>query len=436
MVAPAPPRQGTGLLRLALTAALAGALTGAVGGSFRAALNWAEPVRERLALSLASAPAWGWIAVALAAAGFAAAARWLVRFEPLAAGSGVQHVEAVARGEAKRAKLRIVFVKFLGGLLSIGGAGLALGREGPTVQMGATIGSECAERIGADPATRRDLHAALAGAGLAVAFNAPLGGAIFVFEELTRKFRLRLGLATLLACAVAVGVARMMLGGKPDFAVEIPHFSGWKSGLVFLALGSFMGVLGVAYNRFILVFADFAAAVKVAPELKAAFVGAIAGIVGWFAPQWAGGGDSMNQTLLSQGAPLGVLAALFAVRWVLGPLSYAAGTPGGLFAPLLLVGSTCGLFFGPLADLAEIPRAALAVAGMAAFFSGVVRAPFTGIVLIAEMTAVEGMLVPLMLACFGAVASATAMKGPPIYDSLRARMLASGKRGKGGICAR
>jgi CIC family chloride channel protein len=141
-----------------------------------------------------------------------------VRWAPVASGSGVQHVEAVMRGEAEPAGLRVLPVKFVGGTLAIG-SGLALGREGPTVQMGATIGISIARwlRMGSDDL--RTIQAATAGAGLGVAFNAPMGGAIFVFEEVARNFRVRLTIATLIACAAAIGVSRLVLGDRPDFAV-------------------------------------------------------------------------------------------------------------------------------------------------------------------------------------------------------------------------
>jgi len=418
------PAGETGLFRLSAAAVLSGVLTGLVGGCFRAALDWAEPSRAALSVRLGGVPWWGWAAAVAVSALAAALARWLVRFSPLAAGSGVQHVEAVVRGEAERAPWMVVPVKFLGGLLAIGGAGLALGREGPTVQMGATIGSECAERLGVDPQAGRDLQAAAAGAGLAVAFNAPLGGAAFVFEELSGRFGLRLAMAVFLACAAAVSVSRAMLGNAPDFSVAAGEANGFAAGVIFLVLGILLGVLGVFYNRTTLFCMDLVAGLRrLTPEVRAGMVGGAVGLVGWFAPVWVGGGDAMNQTLLAGGTPWSLVVVLLALRWVLGPASYAAGTPGGLFAPLLLVGSACGFLAAPAGEFFGVPAHALAVAGMAAFFTGVVRAPLTGTILIVEMTATPQLIVPVMLACFGAAASATALKGPPIYETLRQRLL-------------
>jgi CIC family chloride channel protein len=121
-----------------------------------------------------------------------------------------------------------------------------------------------------------------------------------------------------------------------------------------------------------------------------------------------------------------VLLGYLLARFFVGPWSYSAGTPGGLFAPLLAVGAAWGaLVQGVLAPL--IPAiggspGTVAIVGMAAFFAAVVRTPFTGIVLIVEMTATTSLLVPLLAACFAAVLVCTALHGEPIYDSLRARM--------------
>jgi CIC family chloride channel protein len=113
----------------------------------------------------------------------------------------------------------------------------------------------------------------------------------------------------------------------------------------------------------------------------------------------------------------------FLLRFVLGAVSYAAGTPGGLFAPMLVLGAQLGLFVGLLSRLVfpglDVEAGGFAVVGMAAFFTGVVRAPLTGIVLVTEMTANVTLLLPMLAACFVAMLVPTLLRDPPIYDSLR-----------------
>lgn len=420
-----------GLLRATLVAVVAGMLIGAIGAAFRLSL---VQVQEWHLQAVHWAHAWpwvGWVLPVLIGAVGAGIARLCIRRQPLASGSGVQHVEAVMRGEAKPPSIWIVPVKFVGGLFGIG-TGLALGREGPTVQMGAAIGAWLAYGCRCTKAAVRDLQAALGGAGLAVAFSAPIGGALFVFEEVAHAFRLRLTVVTIVGTAVAITVLRMLLGRAPDFnvVVDVSGNSYWPL-LAYAVFGFLLGLLGVVYNKMTIVGLNgFAALHGISPEVRAALVGALVGIVAWFAPDMVGGGDVLSQRVLSGGMPFMALFLILAVRWILGPLSYSAGTPGGLFAPLLLVGALCGSLFAMgfnefVSPDCALPVVAFSIVGMAAFFTAAVRAPLTGIVLISEMTATTALLLPMMVACVCALLSATWVRGEPIYDTLRRRMLAT-----------
>src|SRR5206468_9693041 len=144
---------------------------------------------------------------------------WLVRrYAPHASGSGIPHVEAVLNEEIPQAPFRLVPVKFVGGLLAMG-SGLALGREGPSVQMGASIAHLVGRVFRRGWQDCRGLLAVGAGAGLATAFNAPIAGAVFVLEELVKRFETRIAIAALGASATAAAVGRVLLGDAPDFHV-------------------------------------------------------------------------------------------------------------------------------------------------------------------------------------------------------------------------
>jgi len=195
---------------------------------------------------------------------------------------------------------------------------------------------------------------------------------------------------------------------------------------LYRVLGVVCGVLGGWYARAILgalALADRFDSIRV--EWRAAVVGAVVGLIAWYAPGLVGGGDNLTRAALD-GTMLGwALLFVFALRFVLGPASYAAGTPGGIFAPMLVLGAQLGVMLHWAADALGIPSSAqplaLAIVGMSAFFTAVVRAPLTGIVLVAELTASVSVLLPMLAASFTAMAVAEAMKVAPVYDSLGER---------------
>ncbi|WP_256570593.1 H(+)/Cl(-) exchange transporter ClcA [Bradyrhizobium sp. CCGUVB1N3] len=417
-----------GLLGLAAMALVIGAATGCVGAIFRLLLAHADRLRDAMIAWAYGHAIWGFLIVVGACAVATMVAAWMVRqFSPHASGSGIPHVEAVLHEEIPPAPFGLVPVKFIGGILAIG-SGLALGREGPTVQMGAGIAVFAARVCRLCWADSRVLLAAGAGAGLATAFNAPIAGLVFVLEELVQRIEHRVAIAALAALATAIPVARLLLGDAPDFQVGPLSYPSAESAPLFFALGGIAGLLAVAYNRSLLATSAGRDQFGRLPiELRAGLIGASVGILAWFAPELVGGGDQITQRALIGHGSVVIVGGAFLIRFGLGALSYAAGTPGGLFAPLLVLGAQSGQLFGAACRLAfptlAIPPEAFALVGMAAFFTGVVRAPVTGIVLVAEMTGNVTMLLPMLGACFMAMLLPMLLGNAPIYDSLREHTL-------------
>jgi CIC family chloride channel protein len=412
------------LLTLALLALVAGALAGLVGAVFRLSLDQADRLRDAVIRWAHGYEVVGFLLVIAACASATGLAAWLVRhYAPHASGSGIPHVEAVVRGELPQAPFRLIPVKFFGGLLAIG-TGLALGREGPSVQMGASLAHLVGQVFGRNWPDCRVLVVAGAGAGLGTAFNAPIAGAVFVLEELVGRFEPRIAIAALGASATAIAVARVLLGDAPDFHVNALGYEDASIRPLYFAFGAFAGLLAIAYNRALL--ATRAAAnrlIRVPVELRAGLVGVAVGTLGWFAPTLIGGGDPITQSVLAGGVWLAAIPAAFLIRFALGAASYAAGTPGGLFAPMLVLGAQFGFLCGGVCRFLlpnlDLHPEGFAVVGMAAFFAGVVRAPITGMVLTTEMTASVSMLLPMLCACAVAMLIPTLLREPPIYESLR-----------------
>jgi CIC family chloride channel protein len=409
---------------LAVVSLLVGAVAGLAGAIFRIGLRHLDVWRTALILK-AHELGWGGIVVVVAVTTLAAGvAAWMVRtISPESTGSGIPYVERQLREGWIGNPIRIFLVKFFGGWLAIG-SGLALGREGPTVQIGAVIGHLFGAAFRRNANDCRVLLAAGAGAGLATAFNAPIAGAVFVLEELVGAFDVPISIATLGTSAGAIAIARLLLGQAPDFSVPmLEHLDVGRLG-THLALGIVLGLLGVAYSRAILAaIALHTRLNKIAVEWRAGAIGALVGLLGWFSPNLIGGGDDLTQKVLSGSAVFGAIGVIFLIRFVLGPLSYSAQTPGGLFAPMLTIGSQGGLLFGWLwirlfGSSTFLPQE-FAVVGMAAFFTSVVRAPVTGIILVIELTGSSSLLLPMLASAFAAMTVATVLRQPPIYNSLR-----------------
>lgn len=409
-------------------ALVVGVLAGVLATGFRLALAGSETLRGTLIVWAHQHPARGWLFPLLfGAVGAGVAVRMVRKVAPEAAGSGIPHLKAVLHRLRPMRWQRILPVKFLGGLFAIGG-GLALGREGPTVQMGGAVGQAVGEWFRVTPRERQTLIAAGAGAGLAAAFNAPLSGLVFVLEEVQRDFAPTIFGATFIAAVVADVVTRSLTGQLPVFhvtAYPVPPLAALPA---FLALGLLTGLLGVVFNRALLGSLNLFSRMRRRPAgLTGVLVGAAAGLIGWWVPDALGMGHRLVETVLAGRLTLALIPRWFLLRFGLTMFSYGCGAPGGIFAPLLVLGALIGLAVGQgthlLLPSAIDHPAAFAVVGMAAYFSAIVRAPLTGLVLIVEMTNNYQQMLPLLVACFSAYAVADLLGDRPIYETLLERDL-------------
>ena len=409
-----------------------GLLAGLVGVAFRASLDETDLARDALIVLAHRHPILGFPALlAFGALGAGLAVFLVRRFAPEASGSGIPHVKAVLYDLRSIRAGRIIAVKFAGGVAGIG-AGLALGREGPTVQMGAAIGQMVSRWFPSTAREQRTLIAAGAGAGIAAAFNAPIAGLIFVLEEVQRDFAPGVFAASFVASATADVTTRLLLGQSPIFHVEALSIPPLQALPVSLVVGAAAGVLGVLFNRALLASVDAFQRMTGRPAwANAAAVGAAVGAIGWFLPQVLGGGNRLVAQTLAGDVAIGALAGFFLIRFALTMASYGCGAPGGIFAPLLVLGSEIGLAIGALAarlfPATIANHQSFAVVGMAAYFSAIVRAPLTGIVLIVEMTGNYSLVLPLLVACLTAYGLADWLRDRPVYEALLERELSRGE---------
>ncbi|SMF97359.1 chloride channel protein, CIC family [Methylomagnum ishizawai] len=417
--------------RLLPWAILLGVLSGLLAVGFHFSLDVVETLRNRLIGWSRGFGGWG-IGVPMAVSGTGVfIAAWLVRrFAPEASGSGIPHLKAVLQGYRAFSWGRTVIVKFTSGVIGIG-VGMALGREGPTVQMGGALGWMLGNHYSKDPDKLRILVAAGGGAGLSAAFNAPLSGMVFVLEELQGRFASLEFFAAAVACLTADMVCRAFLGDYPVFRLPPVSTPALELLPAFVPLGAACGVLGVVFNRCVLAAQRVSA--RTAGWYQAWWViwGMALGLCGWLAPEVLGGGQSFAGRVID-GHPLAAASILyyFLARFALTIGSYGTGTAGGIFAPILVLGALVGLEMGQWAIQlfpgGRIEPYVFAVAGMASFFTGSVRALLTGVVLMIEMTGNYALILPLLVACFTAWMVADWLHDTPIYEALFQRDLAKG----------
>lgn len=419
---------------IVVKAVLVGAVAGVLASAFRIALERGEHLRQAL---VAHAGHWG-LPVSIAFGVLTGALGvWLVRrFAPHAAGSGIPQLKSILLRESEPEWRRLLPVKFFGGLLTTAG-GFALGREGPTVQMGSGIGHAVSEWFHVRPGDgeRRALMSAGAGAGLGAAFNAPLSGVVFVLEELHGNFTPVMFVAAFLASVSGDVVARLLTSELPVFHLSGMIAPGVATVPWAVVLGVLAGAFGVFFNRVLLLTLDFRDRVVRWPAWAlGAAVGAIVGVAGWLVPALVGSGGPLVQSALAGQIALGVLPLFIVARFCLTMVSYSSGAAGGIFAPLLGLGALGGLLFGAGVhammpqSATELTPGVFCVLGMGAMFTAIVRAPLTGIVLMIELTGVYGFMLPLLVACLTAYGVAEALGNTPIYEALRLRSQAAAAR--------
>lgn len=353
---------------------------------------------------------------------------WMVRnIAPEASGSGVPEIEGVLLHERSIFWKRLLPVKFFGGILSLS-ANMVAGREGPTIQMGGNLGEMLGEWFKI-PRRRRDtLIAAGAAAGLATAFNAPLAGVLFVVEEMRNAFNFSFTNFKMVAicCVAATIVQHFIIGPQPAILMDVFALPSLYSLIWFFVFGIVVGFAGLLFNKVII--ACLQRADQFSLKQRMAYVlsvGALMGVLAYVYPQAVGGGYGIIEQSLIMRPTLGVLGLLMAVRFVTTMLCYSTGVPGGIFAPMLALGTLLGLACSYAIQGSVDPTihpGMFAVAGMGALFSAAVRAPLTGIVLVVEMTSNYSLILPLMVTCLTSTTVVQLLGNPPIYTQLLHRL--------------
>lgn len=340
-------------------------------------------------------------------------------------GSGVPQTKAAFHLQGGAIPLRVPLGKFLMGVLCVG-SGHSMGREGPSVQIGAGLASVIGRWIGLPPHRVRELVPVGAAGALAAAFNTPVAAVIFALEELIGDLNAPLIGSTVVASVAAVMVERSILGNEPLFHVPTYQLVHPAELVAYAALGVVGGLLSLLFCRTLL--SVRRRTLTFSPTRKMllpAFGGALIGVLIIFVPEVMGVGYEYIGQALNGGMVLQTLLLLCVVKMVATLVSYTTGNAGGIFAPSLYIGAMAGGAVGTMTRLvAPFPTAdpgAYALVGMGALFAGIIRAPMTSVFMIFEITQDYQILVPLMVANLLSYLISRRFQPLPVYHALLAQ---------------
>ncbi len=398
-----------------------------MGAAFHLSLDGITATYSRLIEAVGGSGIAILIAIPLSA-GMAVLAAFLVRkYAPETAGSGIQEIEGAMEGEREVRWFRALWVKFTGGLLALG-SGMVLGREGPTIHLGAAVARGVTAQTNLPTQDQRGLLAAGAAAGLAAAFNAPLAAIVFITEEMQRQFPFRRHTYVgLIVAAIASAIVAETLAGRRPL-IEIPVTEMPFSVLpLMVLLGALVGGLGVLFNQLLLRSLN---TVDKMPArlwwLPALAVGGASGLLFVTFPEAVHGGERFVLQMSALDLSVVALILLCVLRFAGSVMSYSTGVPGGIFAPMLAIAASLGLAVGAVShDVIPVDNVehACAIIAMGAFFTASVRAPVVAVILVMELTNAYALLLPLLVACVSASIAAQVLNGQPIYELLLERTL-------------
>ena len=421
-------------LKVLAQSLLIGLITGVVVVFYRILLEHLSHFREEMFVTLKSSPVIFtvfWFALLLLS-GYLLGL--LIEKLPMTKGSGIPQVKGALIKKLKLSWLPELIGKFFGGIIGPG-LGLSLGREGPSVQIGAEIGLGVSKIFKRHDTEEKYLITSGASAGLSAAFNAPLAGVMFSLEELHRNFTPVILLCVMATSMVADFISKSFLGVNPAFAFDKMNPLPLDKYFHLIILGIITGVMGAIFNFAILKSQDgYKSVKKVKTRYKAMFPFLLVGILGFIMPDMLGGGHELVEKLNTQSFTLSVLLLFIVIKLVFTAICYGSGVPGGIFLPLLVIGALIGKSYGVIAtDYFATPESYalnFTILSMAAYFTAITRAPITGSILILEMTNSFDHLLGLIVIVVVAYVVVDLLNVKSIYDYLLERMIDDNKKKK------
>jgi chloride channel protein, CIC family len=377
---------------------------------------------ERLGMRLYPVGSAAWRRVLIPIAGSLTMGYLLYHYFPNARGSGVPQTKAALFAREGFISLRTVLGKFTCTAATLA-SGIPLGREGPSVQVGAGIASVLGRALGLRPEKVKALLPVGAAAAIAAAFNTPMAAVLFALEEVMGDLHAPILGSVVLASATSWAMLRLLLGNNPLFHVpqyELVHPLEFG---VYAILGIVGGFLSVAFTKLLLGMRKrFLLLPRKTSWWHPVVGGVTVGLMGWVVPQALGVGYSYVGEALNGTMAFKLMALLVVLKLVGVTVSYASGNAGGIFGPSLFLGAMLGGAVGSVAHhllpAYTATPGAYALVGMGALFAGIVRAPMTSVLMIFEMTRDYAVIVPLMIANLTSLFISSRFQRQPIYEAL------------------
>ena len=413
-------------IRLILGGLLVGIVSGFIVMLYRLVLQYAEQVLEFIVdfISGSIVKEIVWIAILMIIAVIVAK---LIKFEPMISGSGIPQIEGEMTGKLNQTWYKVLPTKFIGGFLCLL-SGLSLGREGPSIQLGAMSGKGISKLLSLGKTDEKYMLTCGASAGLAAAFNAPLAGVLFSLEEIHKNFSVSVLISVMTASVTSDYLSSSILGNDPVFNFSITQDLPMKYYGLILVLGIILGFFGAFYNWFTLKMQSLYQECKFLNQTTRVMIPFfIAGILAFTVPVLLGSGGNLIKMIITTKLGITVAVLILIGKFIYSGVSFGSGAPGGIFFPMLVLGGfTGGIFAMICINIFGFPAEYLnnfVLLAMAGFFTAIVRAPLTGIILIFEMTGSLSQLTSLLLISVSAYIVATLLKCEPIYESLLTRIL-------------
>ena len=346
----------------------------------------------------------------------------LFRYFPNARGSGIPQTKFAIFVNDGYISLRTVLGKFACCSISLA-SGIALGREGPSVQIGAGLASVLGRRFGLSSANVKALLPVGCSAALAAAFNTPIAAVLFSLEEILGDMHAPVLGTVVISSATSWMVLHLILGDEPLFHVPAYRLVNPLEFLAYAVLGVLGGLGSVAFVKLLLfIRSRFKRLPRSSVWLQPTAGGLACGLLGWFMPQVMGVGYDYVERVLDGDLALKTIAALAVLKIVATAASYGTGNAGGIFGPSLFIGAMIGGTVGSIAHslfpAITAGPGAYALIGMGAAFAGIVRTPMTSVIMIFEMTRDYTVIVPLMIANLISFFVSHRLQRQPIYEAL------------------